>query len=163
MNRVLSTQGINPSYAYPRHGPPQAASYSCACLLFGTRQRCTIDPHITISGCYSVKATYSRSITKDGTVSKQIYNKRGDGIKQGRNYIIKCFIMSSMAAETQLLKPGFIGQASFDKYRVDTLRNLCQKFDLGVTCSGKRGKPIKHDYIAALHEWVKSCSTRSVV
>jgi hypothetical protein len=75
--------------------------------------------------------------------------------------LIESLTMSSTAAETQLLKPGSIGQASFNKYQVDILRNLCQKFELDVICSGKRGKPIKRDYITALHEWVKSRSDPS--
>jgi hypothetical protein len=64
-------------------------------------------------------------------------------------------LMSSKAAEAHLLKTHFIGQASFDKYHVDILRSLCEKFELPVNSSGQRGKPIKKDYIAALHDFVR--------
>jgi hypothetical protein len=64
------------------------------------------------------------------------------------------FTMSLAAAEAHLLKPRFIGKSSFDKYAVSVLRSLCTKFELEVVSSGKSAKPIKKDYIAALHDFV---------
>jgi hypothetical protein len=59
--------------------------------------------------------------------------------------------MSLAAAEARVLKPG---KASFNKYSVGVLRSLCTKFELEVTSTGKRGKPIKQDYIATLLDFV---------
>jgi hypothetical protein len=67
---------------------------------------------------------------------------------------VTTFTMSLAATEAHVLKPCIIGQSSFDKYRVDVLRSLCNKLELEVACTGKRGKPIKNDYIAALHSFV---------
>jgi hypothetical protein len=62
--------------------------------------------------------------------------------------------MSLAAAEARVLDPRVIGRSSFDKYTVDVLRSLCNKLELQVACTGLRGKPIKRDYIAALHDFV---------
>ena len=64
--------------------------------------------------------------------------------------------MSLAAAEAHVLKPRLIGQSSFDKYSIDVLRSLCNKLGLQVACTGKRGKSIKKDYIAALHDFVST-------
>jgi hypothetical protein len=63
--------------------------------------------------------------------------------------------MSLQVAEAHLLKDRFIGQASFDRFQVGVLRTLCDKVGVEVTCSGKRGTPIKKDYISALHRYVR--------
>ena len=64
--------------------------------------------------------------------------------------------MSLLAAERHLLKTHFIGNASFDKYPVGTLQDLCNKYELAVLTSAKRGIAIKKDYIQALHEFVST-------
>jgi hypothetical protein len=62
--------------------------------------------------------------------------------------------MSLAAAEAHVLRPYSIGRSSFNKYTADVLRSLCNKLELQVACTGKRGKRIKKDYIAALHGFV---------
>jgi hypothetical protein len=68
--------------------------------------------------------------------------------------------MSLKAAEAHLLKDHFIGQSSFDKFSVGVLRALCDKMGLAgeVACSGKRGTPIKKDYISAILAYVSAAS-----
>ena len=56
--------------------------------------------------------------------------------------------MSLADAEVDLLsnKKG----KSLQKYNVPILRALCSKFALAVQATGKKGSPIKVDYIKAL-------------
>ena len=61
--------------------------------------------------------------------------------------------MSSAILEevASILRRDVIGKTVFNKYRVTILRELCERNDLVVACSGKHSKSAtKADYIEAL-------------
>jgi hypothetical protein len=53
-----------------------------------------------------------------------------------------------------LLKRGSVTSSNLLHFGVDVLKKLCEEKGLPVASSGRLGRPIKLDYVKALHEHV---------